>query len=113
VATCLVKTRLRSLDDHALGEIQNWNDSDEQIVRKIRASLSVSDPLPELYGAETYAAHVVAAAIVEALQGSTGLSVLFARMISTLKIMHDKNPSWGPLYVRHPGDITLLRAYCS
>jgi hypothetical protein len=113
VASCLVKTKVRSLDDHALGEIQNWNDSDEQIVRKIRASLRVSDPIPGLYGAETYAAHVVAAAIVEALQGNTGLSVLFERMISTLKIMHDKNPSWGPLYVKHPGNITLLRAYCS
>lgn len=113
VASCLVKMKARSLDGHALGEIQNWNDKDEQIVRDIRASLRVSDPLPELYGAETYAAHVVAAAIVEALQGSTALHVLFERMISTLKIMHDKNPSWGPLYVRHPGNVTPLRAYCS
>lgn len=112
VASCLVKVKAKSLNLHALGEIQNWNDSDEQIVRDIRARLRVSDPLPELYGAETYAAHVVAAAIVEALQGSTSLHVLFERMIGTLKIMHDKNPSWGPLYVKHPGNVASLRAYC-
>jgi hypothetical protein len=113
VASCLVKTKARSLHGHAFGEIQNWNDSDEQKVKDIRASLRVSDPLPELYGAETYAAHVVAASIVEALQGSTNLPVLFERMISILKIMHDKNPSWGPLYVTYPGNIMPLRAYCS
>lgn len=26
-------------------------------------------------------------------------------MIAVLKKMHDANPSWGPLFVTHPGSI--------
>jgi hypothetical protein len=26
-------------------------------------------------------------------------------MLGLLKVMHDANPSWGPLYVVHPGDV--------
>jgi hypothetical protein len=32
-------------------------------------------------------------------------------MIAILAEMKDKNPSWGPLFVRHPGDIRRDRAY--
>ena len=39
------------------------------------------------------------------------IPMLFDRMIGMLKIMHDSNPSWGPLYVVHPGDIVALPAY--
>ena len=28
-----------------------------------------------------------------------------ARMLALLKPMHDSNPSWGPLFIRHPGDV--------
>jgi len=110
-ASCLVQTKMTCLNNHSFGEIQNWKDSDEEIVKEIRSILRVSDPLPELYSKEFYAAHVVAASIIEALQESTGVPVLFERMISILKTLHDRNPSWGPLYVRHPGDIVPLRAY--
>ena len=111
VASCLVKTKMTCLDNHAFGEIQNWKDSDEKLVKKIRSILKISDPLPELYDNGVYAAHVVAASIVEALQGNTSVPEIFERMISILKTLHDKNPSWGPLYVRHSGDIVPLRAY--
>jgi hypothetical protein len=30
---------------------------------------------------------------------------LFARMLAVLDAIHDANPSWGPLYVVHPGDL--------
>jgi hypothetical protein len=99
------------LDNHAFGEIQNWKDSDEKIVKKIRSILKISDPLPELSDKGVYAAHVVAASVVEALQGNTSVPEIFERMISILKTLHDKNPSWGPVYVRHSGDIVPLRAY--
>jgi hypothetical protein len=26
-------------------------------------------------------------------------------MLAVMEAMHDANPSWGPLYVVHPGDI--------
>ncbi len=111
VACCLVQTKMRSLDNHAFGEIQNWHDGDEQIVKKIRSLLKITDPLPELYDEGVYAAHVVAAAIIEALMGTTQISVLFMRMIDILKVLHDKNPSWGPLYIKNPGDAVPLKAY--
>jgi hypothetical protein len=111
VAACLVKTNMRCLNNHALGDIQNWYDADEQKVKHIRSILRIEDPLPELYDKEIYAAHVVAAAVIEALQGNTDNHMLMERMINILKTMHDKNPSWGPLYVMHPGNVVPLKAY--
>ncbi len=111
VAACLVQTKMRCLNNYALGDIQNWYDTDEQKVKHIRSILRAEDPLPELYDRETYAAHVVAAAVIEALQRNIDISMLLERMIDILKIMHDRNPSWGPLYVAHPGNVTPLMAY--
>ncbi len=50
---------------------------------------------------------MVAASVVEGLATtSTGeIGTIFNRMISILKSMHDRNPSWGPLFVQHPGNI--------
>ena len=110
-ANCLVNTKMDCLKNHALGEIQNWRDDDEVIVKRIRSILKVTDPLPELYAKEVYAAHVVAAAIVEALQGKTNIPMIFVRMINMLKTMHDKNPSWGSLYMKDHANVVPLKAY--
>jgi hypothetical protein len=32
-------------------------------------------------------------------------------MINLLKMMHDKNPSWGPLFITHPGTSNRDYAY--
>jgi hypothetical protein len=113
VATCLVQTKMRCLNNHAFSEIQNWYDNDEQIVKHIRSILQLADPLPEFNYKGIYAAHVVAAAVVEALMGSTNLPVIFMRMLNILKTLHDRNPSWGPMYVTHPGDVVPIKAYIS
>jgi hypothetical protein len=110
-ANCMVKAKMESLGNHALGEIQNWHDDDEDLVRQVRPILKAIDPLPENYSKDLYAAHVVAAAIVESLQGRIEVSMIFARMINILKTLHDKNPSWGPLYVKYPGNVVPLNAY--
>ncbi len=110
-ANCLVQTKMECLGNHALGEIQNWHDDDENIVRQVRSILKATEPLPEIYSKDVYAAHVVAAAIVESLQGKIEVTMLFTRMINMLKALHDKNPSWGPLYVKYPGNIVPLNAY--
>lgn len=110
-ANCLVQTKMECLGNHALGEIQNWCDEDEDIVRQIRLILKAIEPLPEIYSKDFYAAHVVAAAIVESLQGNIEVPMLFMRMINILKAFHDKNPSWGPIYVKYPGNIVPLNAY--
>jgi hypothetical protein len=61
--------------------------------------------LPDRYAGGTYAAHVVAAAVMAALRSPQAIPVIFDRMLGVLKVMHDANPSWGPLYVVHPGDV--------
>ena len=42
---------------------------------------------------------------MSALKTPQAIPVIFDRMLGLLKVMHDANPSWGPLYVVHPGDV--------
>lgn len=110
VAQTLVCTKVNALEHHALREIQDWRDEDEQIVHQLRsqfASIHSADPLPQ----EFYAAHAVAAAVTAAVAADGEIPVLFEGMLTTLKQMHDRNPSWGPSYVAHPADITRSIAY--
>src|SRR5262249_3913405 len=58
-----------------------------------------------------FAAHVVAAAVLEALAANGNIPVLFERMVGILDAMHKANPSWGPLFVRHPGNLFRQRAF--
>jgi hypothetical protein len=109
VAKTIVKGKMKSLEDHALGEIQNWRDNDESIVNELRSHFGTLDPLPEIcFGGTFYAAHVVAAAVLEALSKDTELDRIFRDMISMLKLMHNENPVWKLLtYLEHPGDQKL------
>lgn len=111
VASTLMRSKMESLDNHALGDIQDWRDHDETITRKLRAILTSSNQLPRTYAKGFYAAHVVAAAVTAALSRDGDVDLLFSRMVTILKTMHDGNASWGPLYVAHPGDIAAIRAY--
>jgi len=105
VAQTIAATKLDALDSHAFSEIQNWRDGDELLVAKLMPSLSTAASLPATYAGGTYAAHVVSAAVMAALENAAPIAKIFGRMIVVLKQMHDANPSWGPLYVVHPGDI--------
>lgn len=113
VARTIVQTKMVSLENHALGEIQNWRNRDEQIVRRLRTVMLTSAPLPPTLTRGTFAAHVVAAAVTGALAGPNiaVITTLFSRMLDLLKAMHDSNASWGPLFIRHPGDIARHHAY--
>ena len=111
VATALVRTGVNTLEGHALGEIQDWCDSDESIVGEIRDVLTGERSLPSEFESGIYAAHVVAAATTAAISQNGDKSLLFNRMLSILKAMHDRNPSWGPLFVSHPGNVSLHKAY--
>jgi hypothetical protein len=111
VAETLVSYKARSLEQHALGDIQNWRDQDERKVRTLRSALTTgAQPAVELLS-QTYAAHAVAAGVVEACADASQLPQIFTRMLAVLKAMHDKNPSWGPLFVLHPGSISRRRLY--
>jgi hypothetical protein len=111
VATAIVTTKMNSLEHHALGEIQNWRDVDEEIVQELSTILVSPLGVPERVASGFYAAHVVAAAVVRALRQNADLPTLFSRMLDILKKMHDSNHSWGPLFVVHPGNLAAHRVY--
>lgn len=111
VAQTLVTRPARALEGHALGEIQNWRDADERKVKVLRTVLTSNMSVPDSPNSPIYAAHVVAAAVTEALAGSS-ISMLFRRMLDVLSLMHRENPSWGPLFVAHPGNLARDLAYC-
>ncbi|GIO07243.1 hypothetical protein J31TS6_32710 [Brevibacillus reuszeri] len=111
VARAITQTRLLSLEGHALGDIQNWHNHDERIVQELRAHLLSSTKVQDCVVSGMYAAHVVSAAVTGAIAGEVSVTTAFSGMTRLLKSMHDANPSWGPLYVRHPGDLTPHRIY--
>ena len=47
VATTIVTTKVNSLEHHALGEIQNWRDVDEEIVQELSTILVSPLGVPE------------------------------------------------------------------
>ena len=105
VAEVITQTQFTKLNGHSLQEIQDWANDDELIVKGLRGALQRNtEPGPDIMDG-AYAAHVVAAAVYEALLVKQEVAPLFTRMISLLKNMHDDNPSWGPLFVAHPGDL--------
>jgi hypothetical protein len=111
VAKALVSFKAKSLEGHGLGEIQNWRDTDERRVLLVRRLLRTAASPPDFARAGVYAAHVVAAAVVEGLAVRTDVTSIFKRMLMLLKGMHDHNPAWGPLLVRHPGSLARHLAY--
>jgi hypothetical protein len=105
VADTLVQFKPDALEQHALGQIQNWRDADEQIVKTVREVLRTGTSLPASQPNKIYAAHVVAAAAIESLANGPGIVSVFDHMKTILKTLHDQNPAWGPLFVRHPGNV--------
>ncbi|MCF6796743.1 hypothetical protein L1M59_11485 [Bacillus sp. ET1] len=111
VASTIMKTKLMSLEKHSLDQIQNWRNEDEEIVTLLRPLLNTTGSLPDVYRSGFYAAHVVAAAVTEAISKDSDIDLIFDRMLSLLKDMHDTNPSWGPLFVKYPGNIVRHLIY--
>jgi hypothetical protein len=111
VAQAIVTTPMASLENHALGEIQSWRDRDEAIVEALGESLTTATPIPSDLAGGVYAAHLVAAATTGALRQGANLPVLFGRMVDLLKTMNDRNPAFGALRVRHPGNLARDRVY--
>lgn len=105
VASALVQCKLQRLENHALGEIQNWSNKDEAIVQQLRRLLRSRTQLSFDHSSGYYAAHVVAAAVVEAVSSDAEIGAIFESMLILLKAMHNANPSWGPLFVVHPGNL--------
>src|SRR5436309_2141113 len=84
VSRVIVAHPMSSLEDHALGQIQNWRDEDEAIVQRLRTTLTTANPLPSDLTVGVFAAHLVAATTVAALAQGANISLLFQRMFRTL-----------------------------
>lgn len=111
VAGVLTTQKSVILSNHALIEIQDWRNYDEEIAESLREVLTTTASLPVELAGGVFAAHVVSAAVMAALSKGANLPVLFSRMIAILKAMHDKNPSWGPLFITHPSNVKRDVAY--
>lgn len=103
IARTIARTRLRALEGRALGQIQDWRDQDEAIVSELRGALRQGGAKGRAAGAGAagklgggaYAAHAVAAAVYEAVAGTSDPRKVMDRMIGVLAGMHDRNPAWG------------------
>jgi hypothetical protein len=111
VAEAIVNHPMVALENHSFGEIQNWRDADEDFVQQLHTCLTTAIPLTPDLEAGVFAAHLVAAATTAALEKDANIPLLQQRMLELLKRMNDHNPSFGPLAVRHPGDLVRDRAY--
>jgi hypothetical protein len=107
VAKVVMQTDFVSLKNHSLQEIQDWVDKDEKIVAGLRKL--ISKPSKAKISNDAYATHVISAAIYEGLLVKQDIAPLFKSTIKILKQMHNTNPSWGPLYIMHPGDLNRDR----
>jgi hypothetical protein len=67
VANILLRGRVEALEGHALGDIQNWRNRDEDTVRMLRSMLTTATETSANLRSGFYAAHVVAATIMSAL----------------------------------------------
>ena len=103
-ARAVTGSRMRSLEGHALGEIQTWRDADEAVVNRLRAALTGTGKVADVIESGDYAAHAVAAAVVEASGGGEPARIQ-PRLVALLAEMHRHNPAWGPLKVNHAGDL--------
>jgi hypothetical protein len=111
VAGVIASQKCKSLNGHALIEIQDWRNKDEDIIGNLHKVLTTTVPLAVELASGVFAAHVVSAAVTAALADGANIPVLFGRMLAILKIMHDKNPSWGPLFILHPSTISRHHAF--
>jgi hypothetical protein len=97
-AETISRKPMSSLENHYIGEIQDWHDHDEEIVNEnLRPILAGEEPLLEFYPKDTYATHAVAAGVIAALAGDAKISTIFGRMKDMLKTMHNTDPTMSPL----------------
>lgn len=98
VADVIANTKLKSLEGHSLREIQDWTDEDQKIVDTLALQLRDGKELSsDFRNNGYYAAHVVAAAVQEALRGGANIQLMFDRMVSFLSTMHQYNTVWNPV----------------
>lgn len=103
VASAILSTKMRALENHAIGEIQNWRDDDESIAQHLALCCILGHSTPQQSAfSGIFAAHAVAAALIAALI-SANPGQAQRRMITLIEAMHDANPSWSELKLSSAG----------
>jgi hypothetical protein len=110
-ARAIASTPLRTLEGHALGEIQTWRDRDDRIVARLAAALVGGGTIGDAIERGDYAAHAVAAAVTTAIGREGDPAALHPRLVKLLAAMHRRNPVWGPLKVEHASDLSKRRFF--
>jgi hypothetical protein len=94
VARTVALRELKSLEGHALSQIQNWRNSDEAVVLDLRRHFRRGARIPRKFSGGSYAAHAVSAAVVEAL-GGRAVRGTIVTLREILVRMHRRNPVRG------------------
>lgn len=96
VARVIYDSQLAALENHALAQIENWEDTDQAIVDNLVPIIRSSGTLPsDLHGPGFYASYVVAAATQGALEAGANIPAIFTNMQTELATMHRENPTWS------------------
>lgn len=105
VAQAIATTPLSTLEGRTLLGIQDWRDRDERVVARIRPFLRGKTKARQYQRVEGhYAAHVVAAAVYEALRTEgADLTLVQDCMILVLGKMLRAEAAWGPAFFAHGG----------
>jgi hypothetical protein len=111
VAKTLVQHKCHALENQPLGQIQNWRNTDERKVSFVRSVLRGQTAVAQFEAQDLYAAYVVSAATMEALDTGANLHGIFIKMMELLKILHNINPAWGPDFMTHRGNLVPHRLY--
>ncbi len=110
-ARAITSTPLRTLEGHALGEIQTWRDRDDRIVARLAAALVGDGKVDAAIERGDYAAHAVAAAVTTAIGRGGDPAGLQPRLVKLLAAMHRRNPVWGLLKVAQASDLSRRRFF--
>jgi len=96
VAQVIMQSKLSTLQQHSLQELQDWRDSDQKIVDNLAWTLKTNGQLStNLQGSGFYAAYVVASATQAALERGANITKIFSEMQNFLATMHQDNPTWS------------------
>lgn len=86
IANIILRQPLISMENHSPGDIQNWYDQDDRMVKTLSPLMTMARPLPKRQAHGTYAAHAVATAVMEALKSDANISLIFDRMLGMLRV---------------------------
>jgi hypothetical protein len=109
VAKTIGFTKLNSLGNHSLSELNTWKNRDQILVQRI-ASDFIENKLPYLEKGpdkqSVYATHIVSAATVALVKNPTAISNITTLAIQSLNELYKNNPVWNGFPVLSRSDFS-------